>query len=1219
MRLNIKMKSTIFIVFFSVLNLFNSSLSYAASAGYQQCSNGSTCSLGEYLYDDSYTPITDATCTITSRYPNGTLFLNAQSMTSASENDGWYSYTFSPSNMTQGIYRSQITCVTGGDTLRLDKTFTIGNSSLTSSEVTNAVWDATVSAHTIDGSFGSNLQNQVASVAGIWSYSGRTLTSYGTLIADIWNYSSRSLTSFGTLVTDIWDNATRTLTGGSFATKSDIDAATNAATLSIKGSSNKDLSQLDSGLTTAQASLDSIEGKVTTLNTTVNTIESDTSAILSKWGSYSMSDVIDYVDSLESNLGVTSDTCAETTIFGGIRCIRDKWGSQTADTLYTAANNAATTTASLRSDLNYNGKSSNAYDDIQAIKTYATTINSSMLTSTQISDAIWDATISAHTTNGSFGKNLQNPVSSLSEIWNYPSRTLTSFGTLVADIWNYGSRSLTTFGSLIADVWSNTTRTLSGATLSDGGQLGTKSDIDAATVSATTSIKGSNNKSLSDVSEEVAGVQTTTNTISTKVDTVSSKVDTLTNKVDTMSTNVTTLLSKWGTSSVADILSAINSIDGGGGGDLSLLGTSSDTCSDDTVYGQIKCIQDKWGVKTANDLYTSAHNAETTIDSLRAELNYNGKSTTAYDDLQTLKTNISATQALIGSASDASSISTLFGKIKKVQETTENLDTSGANLTTLLDKWGSYSAADIYDKVKNISSDVSDSNSINGVSDILNLSKTNASDMQSLKNSVLELLALTQANKTLIENGTTKPIIQTWLEEGSIIFNTLITNPSSTTQVVPIKFYLPKETAKNDIIKMSPGLKVGYDTTEDAYFVVGQVTLQPNATQIFSVEVTDVWKISQQQIDSLKFQAKELYAPLKGTSYFAQGATLYADIIASLDSAITIQAEAQTPDARIKAYRDALVHTNKAKGEIDDLKTLATSVSSNGNLLGFIGGVQIFSVWGLVLILVAGFVFLALYMRLITAHSLRSTRVTSKDSSVKNVNNLIETLSRYISRKMLLKTFIGIFALIALILVVKAISPFVINTFKPQIKTTAGVSKEEVTTSPQENKKYIEVIPEQSNNLVNVRKTPGVQNIKIGELVKGKNYVELARQTDNKNQEWVEVMLSSSLQGWVLADYVQEVSTGDNNTNKLDSININDPKDVLGDKTRKNQVEIFVGDTGVNLREGPSTLTKIITTLNSNTQGIKVNGSVGWVEVEIDSSRSASKKIKGWLKEDFVK
>ncbi|HXG17180.1 MAG TPA: hypothetical protein VNK50_13090 [Calidithermus sp.] len=46
------------------------------------------------------------------------------------------------------------------------------------------------------------------------------------------------------------------------------------------------------------------------------------------------------------------------------------------------------------------------------------------------------------------------------KVWASSTRTLTSFGTLVADIWAHSTRTLTSFGTLVSDIWSASTRTL---------------------------------------------------------------------------------------------------------------------------------------------------------------------------------------------------------------------------------------------------------------------------------------------------------------------------------------------------------------------------------------------------------------------------------------------------------------------------------------------------------------------------------------------------------------------------------------------------------------------------------------------------------------------------------------------------------------------------------------------------------------------------------------
>ena len=73
--------------------------------------------------------------------------------------------------------------------------------------------------------------------------------------------------------------------------------------------------------------------------------------------------------------------------------------------------------------------------------------------------------------------------------------------TLPGLIWNYTSRTLSGFGTLVADVWSNATRTLTGAGL-DSGSLATASDVS----SAVSTVNSNTNTSLSTASSSLAAV-----------------------------------------------------------------------------------------------------------------------------------------------------------------------------------------------------------------------------------------------------------------------------------------------------------------------------------------------------------------------------------------------------------------------------------------------------------------------------------------------------------------------------------------------------------------------------------------------------------------------------------------------------------------------------------------------------------------------------------------
>lgn len=432
-------------------------------------------------------------------------------------------------------------------------------------------------------------------------------------------------------------------------------------------------------------------------------------------------------------------------------------------------------------------------------------IGPSYMTASEAASAVWNAKTSTYSGEGTFGKNLQNPVLTAADIWSYTNRTLSSFGTLVADIWNYTSRTLTNFGTLIADIWGFGTRTLTSENLDSGKKLVTEEKLEEkvkqATESATASIKGQANKDLTQLSSEVA-----------------------------------TAVAK--------------------------------------------------------------------IDNLQISINQ------------------------------------------------------------VLNKWGSYSASDIYDKVKDLSSQISAINTVPGTETITSLLNVNIEKTKEIMNKLLALEVVLDINRSLLEGLTNEPIVKTWIEEASIVFKTLAFNPSHLEKKrVEIKHYLPQEFKKEHLIKIDKELEIIFDPAEDRYYFYGEVELNPRQSKIFTVEVEDIWVISREEIESLRNQAKQLFEPLKNTSFYAQGAVLKSDIDAGLDRAWQIGLSAYTPEARIKAYREAAIELAAVRQKISDLKTLLAQAASNRSLLGFIGGVSATAVWAIVLIFIIGATILFYYLK----------------------------------------------------------------------------------------------------------------------------------------------------------------------------------------------------------------------------------------------------------------
>ena len=204
----------------------------------------------------------------------------------------------------------------------------------------------------------------------------------------------------------------------------------------------------------------------------------------------------------------------------------------------------------------------------------------------------------------------------------------------------------------------------------------------------------------------------------------------------------------------------------------------------------------------------------------------------------------------------------------------------------------------------------------------------------------------------------------TWLEVGSIVFKSLVTNPSSIiSQTVELKYYLPEEIKKEDILQTDAGLEVKFDAEKNQHYVEGEYLLKPGESRTLAVRTTDIWIISQEMVDSVRKQAVELARPLEKTAYFAQSITLKSDIDVALDKVLALQKSAVTPEQKIRAYREAQIEMNGAAEKMDKLKDLVTQASASNNLFGFVGGSQTMVVWGIIVIVIAGFAFLGWYMR----------------------------------------------------------------------------------------------------------------------------------------------------------------------------------------------------------------------------------------------------------------
>ena len=105
----------------------------------------------------------------------------------------------------------------------------------------------------------------------------------------------------------------------------------------------------------------------------------------------------------------------------------------------------------------------------------------------------------------------------------------------------------------------------------------------------------------------------------------------------------------------------------------------------------------------------------------------------------------------------------------------------------------------------------------------------------------------------------------------TIKFKIIAVNPSQTrTQRVPIKVYLPEEVGPGDVVDLG-GLEMEYDATKSLYYVYSEdILLNPAQTQVFEVEVNDIWLIPEDELEGMEKKVKYLQAAFEGSEYGPQ-------------------------------------------------------------------------------------------------------------------------------------------------------------------------------------------------------------------------------------------------------------------------------------------------------------------------------------------------------------
>jgi sec-independent protein translocase protein TatC len=236
---NRQMKKILAAVFITI-GAMSSFFVHHADAAINKYVPGDTIVIGEFVYDDDLVATTSL-CSMFIYNPQGTELASSVPMTALA--NGWHYYSTTTAYM-EGVWPATMSCgsVATGDVANLDKTFIVGYTGASTTDIVAGVWGSSASssiATVVNANTAAYLNGAVTSIN---SNTATVVNSASTSLAAsipslVWSYTSRTLSGFGSLVASIWTNPTRnltdsSLTSGSLAAQSDvIQASTSLAAI----------------------------------------------------------------------------------------------------------------------------------------------------------------------------------------------------------------------------------------------------------------------------------------------------------------------------------------------------------------------------------------------------------------------------------------------------------------------------------------------------------------------------------------------------------------------------------------------------------------------------------------------------------------------------------------------------------------------------------------------------------------------------------------------------------------------------------------------------------------------------------------------------------------------------------------------------------------------------------------------------------------------------
>ncbi len=636
----------------------------------------------------------------------------------------------------------------------------------------------------------------------------------------------------------------------------------------------------------------------------------------------------------------------------------------------------------------------------------------SALTKTDVASAVWNAQKSQYNQTGSFGESLQNIVPSLSDVansvWSYSIRTLSDFGNLPDNIWNYSSRTLSSFGDLISNIWNFTNRTISNSSSSTTNNYITNNNLDTSSLAKKSDIeslkkdilynqqlleKAINKPIIKNYLEEEPDTNLETKIKNTQL--LITKISAETYFIDSQ---FSSLDLKWSKIEDKEFEELINK--------------TKKSIND--LLTLSKNLSNSWNIEIIKNFNKQIELLNNKIIVIENDFKIEGKSKIVKNDIYNFNLTLNNLIKTLGNNKDSSEKNTIYGKINEIKFLAGKYDFYLKDVNGLLVEIEKKDQKTLERDYQKLIKEFSLYNKIPRF--IITLNYYDYEESKKIKNQLLAFKSLVESNKKLLLKNNEKPFSNTWIEEGSMVFKTLLTNPSSLIkQKIPLKYYLPQEIKKEDIIDYDKNLKIEYDVEKKQFYVEGEFELAPNESKTVFVRVQDIWELDIDEIESLRRQVNELIKPLEKTTYFGQAITIKSNIDVILDKILANTKKSMTPDNKIKNYYETQIELESVKRQIKSLQDIVSQAGSFSSMAGFVGGAQVMAVWGLIIIMITGFVFLVIYMKVLNNkdQTTEEESLKIKKNTKKSINNEKDSLqaNQIFTKKHLIRLAIIFFVL----------------------------------------------------------------------------------------------------------------------------------------------------------------------------------------------------------------